>query len=365
MARFVRHGKYATYTHDNICPATKKYPCMFTVEYDILGTEWCLEEYGCDGCGGRIDADCIIAADPDRTREELEEMGITLPDARKGPGQIFGGEWTLEKLEMLENYLNAYTTVMKKQPFKLVYIDAFAGTGELRFRRDQVTEYMDGSVERALRVGNRPFDELIFIEKNQDKYTRLKQRLDDCSRCNVERSDCNDFIRTVDMDWRLTRGVVFLDPFGADVNWSTIERIAGFNALDMWLLYPTTAINRLLPRKKLPSDAMDGWDKKLTTVFGGNEWEALYEEDPQQTLTGELHYLRDNAEEISMLYRSKLKGLFGRRFLDKTYQFKTGNRVLFEFMFCVGNTRGISIAKRLAEHILTTSGNGPRTDTGG
>ena len=42
---------------------------------------------------------------------------------------VFGGEWTTEKLNILQKYLQAYVTVMKKQRFTLYYIDAFAGTG--------------------------------------------------------------------------------------------------------------------------------------------------------------------------------------------------------------------------------------------
>jgi len=43
----------------------------------------------------------------------------------------FGGPWTQHKLKILELYLDAYTTALKNQPFKLVYIDAFAGTGHI------------------------------------------------------------------------------------------------------------------------------------------------------------------------------------------------------------------------------------------
>ena len=41
----------------------------------------------------------------------------------------FGGPWTEEKLDRVTQYLHAYTTALKKQPFQLMYIDAFAGTG--------------------------------------------------------------------------------------------------------------------------------------------------------------------------------------------------------------------------------------------
>ena len=80
----------------------------------------------------------------------------------------------------------------------------------------------------------------------------------------------------------------------------------------------------------------------------------MYKDDPQQTITGEPRHLREGAKNISNLYQRKLKALFGDRFLDKTYEFKTRNVVLFEFMFCVGNPskKAIDAAKRLAEHIL-------------
>ena len=37
----------------------------------------------------------------------------------------FGGPWTEDKLDILEGYLDSYTTALKNQPFRLVYIDAF------------------------------------------------------------------------------------------------------------------------------------------------------------------------------------------------------------------------------------------------
>jgi len=43
------------------------------------------------------------------------------------PAPAFGGPWTLEKLGILESYLNAYTTALKSQPVRPMYIDAFAG----------------------------------------------------------------------------------------------------------------------------------------------------------------------------------------------------------------------------------------------
>lgn len=262
----------------------------------------------------------------------------------------FGGNWTLEKLAILEKYLNTFTTVLKKH-FKLIYIDAFAGTGKLKLKHYDVTEYADGSVMRALKVTNKPFDKLFLIEKNANRYRELKQSLQD-DRCEVLNTDFNTFIKDLKEDWGTTRGVLFLDPFGATVYWSTMKRIAEFEALDTWILHPTSAILRMLPRKKLPKSS---WAEKLDKIFGGDGWRDLYRDDPQQKLIGEPDQIRAHADEISQLYKDKLRDLFGDRFLDKTYLLKYKNTVLFEFMFCVGSSspNGIALAKRIANHILT------------
>lgn len=47
----------------------------------------------------------------------------------KSTDNIFGGEWTQKKLQVLEEYLERYNTALKNQPFRRIYIDAFAGTG--------------------------------------------------------------------------------------------------------------------------------------------------------------------------------------------------------------------------------------------
>ena len=56
------------------------------------------------------------------------------------PKASYGGPWTIEKLNILETYLDAYTTALKNTSFQLMYIDAFAGTGHVGFRhKDQDT----------------------------------------------------------------------------------------------------------------------------------------------------------------------------------------------------------------------------------
>ena len=45
-------------------------------------------------------------------------------------GSHFGGEWTLQKLHIIEEYLKTYATVLKNQKVKKIYVDGFAGSGK-------------------------------------------------------------------------------------------------------------------------------------------------------------------------------------------------------------------------------------------
>jgi hypothetical protein len=80
--------------------------------------------------------------------------------------QEFGGNWTQQKLELLQEYLSAYTKIFdrneKARFFRTTYVDAFAGTGYMRIAErepglfdeslDDLETYQKGSVIRALEI---------------------------------------------------------------------------------------------------------------------------------------------------------------------------------------------------------------------
>lgn len=272
------------------------------------------------------------------------------------PVTNYGGAWTLEKLNILESYLNAYTTALKNMPFKLVYIDAFAGTGYVEFQDEDVNYLIDGSAAIAAKIDDKPFDRLIFIENDRNRcreLAKLGQAHSDRD-IHIESSDANDYLKNLQQGWRSWRGVLFLDPFATQVQWSTIQTIASLNALDTWILFPTFAVARMLPNSRRPDDIMKGWAERLTTVFGDESWRNLYQKSPQLNLFGTVEHERESGVDgLIDIYKSKLESLFQDRFLSKSRTLKNSkNSALFEFLFCVGNPRGIAPAKRIAKHIL-------------
>ncbi|MCS1410274.1 MAG: hypothetical protein M2R45_03466 [Verrucomicrobia subdivision 3 bacterium] len=278
------------------------------------------------------------------------------------PRASYGGEWTIEKLKILERYLDAYTTALKDQLFKLVYIDAFAGSGsvELRVKYNLDPEakgFLAGSVQRALQVKDKPFDKMIFVEKDAGECEKLKQLCGDYPDRDTEvvNKDANDFLRNdLELDWNKWRGVLFLDPFATEVEWSTIKKIATFNALDTWILFPVSAIARMLKNVTRLEDIPDSLARRLTSIYGDYSWQGLYHESPQLHMFGDNVWERDpGVDGLLKIYKQKLRNLLGPRLLEESRSLRNSkNAILFEFMFCVGNERGIKPAKRIAGHIL-------------
>ncbi len=271
----------------------------------------------------------------------------------------YGGPWTMKKLEILEKYLDAYTTALKKQPFKLLYIDAFAGTGSLELGQDDqdAKDLLHGSARRAASIEDKPFDKLIFVEKDPERCAELEKlrRAHSNRNIQIENSDANDFLRNLQLDRKQWRGVLFLDPFGTQVEWSTIETVASFEALDTWILFPVSAISRMLPKLKQLDDIAEKWGTRLTKVYGDESWLELYRESQDRPLFDDSpeHERTPGVDEFLEIYKNRLAGLFGRRFLKESQTLRNSRKApLFEFLFCVGNDAGIRLAKSIAQHIL-------------
>ena len=78
--------------------------------------------------------------------------------------QQFGGNWTEEKLNIFTEYLTAYLTALQNQNFGKVYIDAFAGTGEIVTNDGE--QHLVGSAKRAL-SSYLKFDRYYFMKKTK------------------------------------------------------------------------------------------------------------------------------------------------------------------------------------------------------
>lgn len=284
--------------------------------------------------------------------EELKVLGLGVME--------FGREdWTERKLEILRRYLDAYTTALKKQPFQLMYVDAFAGTGKVKLRTADRggQKFIDGSARIAASISDKPFDKLIFLEKDPKRCNALKKRLNGKHKdrkIKVVNTDANIYLRKLCCKWKDAgadwRGVLFLDPFATQVEWKTVEAVASTQALDTWIWFPVSAICRMLPRDKRPDPKLEG---RLTKVFGDKSWKDLYHDDPQRNLFEEPSIRDPGVQLIRNAYEEKLRGAFGNRLLDCSKPFANSkNSPFFDLIFCAGNERGIKVSHKIAKYLL-------------
>jgi three-Cys-motif partner protein len=226
------------------------------------------------------------------------------------------GPWSEDKLQLLGKYLRAYTVIMQGQRWcrnGYHYIDAFAGTGKPRAR--DAERYIDGSPRVALTIQH-PFHSYTFIEKTPWRIQRLRELKDEFPDRDIRiyEGDCNRIIIT-DITPRIryerfNRGLIFLDPFGMDTEWSTIERIAETRALEIFMNFPVMALNRtVLPND--PNALTEAQIERMNRFWGSTEWRGdVYEE--VQTLFGpvEMKIHRTTGQRLGRLFKKRLEEVF-------------------------------------------------------
>jgi len=286
--------------------------------------------------------------------------------------QSFGGEWTEEKLKRVRSYLESYQQALKNQPFTTWYVDAFAGTGSrsapesmeggflsLLAGEDADEEdagrYRDGSAKIALSLP-RPFDRYLFIEKSKSKCEELAStigrefpNLQD--RCTILPEDSNTSLCRwcEERDWSRERAVVFLDPFGLQVKWSTISSLGATKGVDLWYLFPLSVL-RLMTHDGV---IVPSWRASLDSVFGTSEWESRFYERSQSPLFVEIEMIERVAtpENVQVFIEERLRTCFAEVANGSVLK-NSRKSPLYLLCFAVANKRGAPIAMRIARHIL-------------
>lgn len=282
----------------------------------------------------------------------------------------FGGAWTEAKLRCVEEYLAAWLNVMKSQSFTKRYIDAFSGSGHFApkgagaIATDVESEageaFMEGSALRALQA-EPPFDRFDFIELNAAKATALDAKVEEAGRgaAKVHREDVNIALPKLCAGFqRQDRAVAFLDPFGAQVDWTTVEAVATTEKIDLWYLLPVSIINRLISKKE--HRYSEAWAKRLTACLGTDEWKtAFFKPDPQGNLFGAESEVRSaGVEKVERYFVERLSSIFPKVSSECLRLVTPDNTHLFSLCFAVSNPspKAIGPAMRIANHLIK-SGN--------
>jgi three-Cys-motif partner protein len=279
--------------------------------------------------------------------------------------ETWGGAWTEEKLQRVEKYLIAFQTALKKQRFDLVYIDAFCGRGEVPVRGGEVLPLLNegrkfsvGSARRAILL-EQPFDRYHFIDASEEATSELQnwisiERPHLLDRVHFHIGDVNAQLPIVlsKLSKKSERAVLFLDPFGMQINWETMREVAE-SFLDLWYLVPTMALNRMVSGKR---DMPTSWETRLDTFLGTQSWrQNWYEKVGQGSLfvdDVESEQRMVSIERIEANFIARLKYLF--QIAPNRLRLKDGNTILFTLVFGCSNDspKAFGLALKIANHLL-------------
>lgn len=290
----------------------------------------------------------------------------------------FGGPWTEEKLNRLKKYLSAYTNIftqnLNAKYFNTMYVDAFAGSGfrrKLDSKDDEEYSLFSADVDPdadSLRKGSvhvaletvPHFAQYLFIEHDAGHAQEL-ERLREifpaiASKITIVHGDANELLMKWcdETDWGRTRAVVFLDPYGMQVEWETISKMGATQAIDLWILFPFgVGVNRLLMKGGPPEGP---WAERLTKIFGTDEWRAAFYRESKQTsfFDAQPQVVKDaDFDSISKFWITRLKTVFAEVASNPLPLRNSKNSPIYLLSFAAANPKGGKTAVKIAQDILS------------
>jgi three-Cys-motif partner protein len=149
--------------------------------------------------------------------------------------------------------------------------------------------------------------------------------------------------------------VLFLDPYGMTVPWSTLQKIAATRALDVWYLFPLSGVYRQAAHNFDKVDQSKA--ESLDDVLGTQDWrEHFYTADGQTGLLGEQErkVRTSTAIDIANFVHGRLKQIFTGWVSEPLYLYSANGAPLFALFCCISNPseRAVRLAKDIASYIL-------------
>lgn len=296
--------------------------------------------------------------------------------------QAFGDDHTRRKLETVEKYLKAYTTALKQQDFELLYVDVCAGSGASMPKSALVSrtsveqqalllnesepvadadQIIVGSAVRALGV-TPPFDRYLLNDVKKSNVNALRAKIASDfahlrDRVTLSQFDANKMLLDLcaSTKRRDTRAVVFIDPFGLQIKYETLEALGRTKAVDVWYLVPVFAMYRQVRG--------DGWvledgGKSVDESLGTTTWRNVVaiEEKGQMDLLGPVEPVSKRAVDVAWfesVAKERLKLAFEGRVVDDVLPLGRNGLHEFSLMFAWANPSDKArLASKLAKAVL-------------
>lgn len=187
------------------------------------------------------------------------------------------GVWSEIKLDIIKDYANAYTRIMKAQQWckGYVYIDAFAGAG--KHISKTTGELIEGSPLNALNITPQ-FTEYHFIDLNEERADNFSEIAKDYENVYPYHGDCNkihakDIFPALNFN-SFKRALCLLDPYGLHLNWDIIYTAGQMKSIEIFLNFPIMDMNMNVlksdPGKVDPLQAA-----RMTAFWGDESWHDI------------------------------------------------------------------------------------------
>jgi three-Cys-motif partner protein len=222
---------------------------------------------------------------------------------------------------------------------------------------ESAVEFLDGSARIALQIEPR-FHKYIFIEKSRRKAAELEKLRaefpDKASDIIVAKAEANACLRTLCLErsWKERRAVLFIDPFGMQLSWETVVAVGQTKAIDTWILFPVSAVNRLLKKDgNIPAK----WRSRLDAMFGNPDWfDVFFPEEKLPLLPDGPSCRRKGADmqTIGKYFNGRLATAFAGVAPNPYTLRNTQGSPLFLLCFAAGNPYAVDLAIKIAQDIL-------------
>lgn len=254
--------------------------------------------------------------------------------------------WTRNKLQILADYLPRFNSASQRSEQR-IYIDVMAGGPDNVEKH--TGEKFDGSPTIALQA-DPGFTALRFGElgvKADKLSAALAERFPSDKRYKVIKGDCNETIDELlrelhPISWAPT--FAFLDQQGAEIHWTTIEKLARFRQnknnwkTELWILMSPAMIAR-----GVRGTNSEAYEQQVSRLYGGDDWLQIKQALHSRTITAG-QYRR----EMVNLMRYRLETDLGYQFTHRIPMTMSTNKMtIFDMVFATDHDVGDRIMQHL------------------
>lgn len=196
-----------------------------------------------------------------------------------GPGTSKHDVWSIKKLIALDYYIGPFTKIIASTGFKKwYYFDPFSGSGLIKLMD---RNFPGSPLIPLFRAEDAPFQGYYLSDINDKYLNTLNGRIAkipnssnmdiQVNKLSFQEATDRVFSGLQPKRWKDAAYLVFLDPYGFQVDWEHMKKILSSGPVDVIFTFMTWAIvwNR---NKKLS-------EGPITTYFGDERWKGLGTQD--------------------------------------------------------------------------------------